>query len=120
MLIFDEVVTGFRLAWGGGMEHYGVTPDLCTLGKIIGGGFPLAAIVGGDIMQHFDKALVGPEEFTFQVGTLSGNPMAAVASSRRLRSCRVTMPMRRSFPWQAADGSSINHLVMPGCPPHRR
>lgn len=85
VLIFDEVVTGFRLAWGGGMEHYGVTPDLCTLGKIIGGGFPLAAIVGkADIMQHFDKALVGPEGFTFQVGTLSGNPMAAVAGLKTL------------------------------------
>ena len=85
VLIFDEVVTGFRLAWGGGMEHYGVTPDLCTLGKIIGGGFPLAAIVGkADIMQHFDKALVGPEGFTFQVGTLSGNPMDAVAGLKTL------------------------------------
>ena len=85
VLIFDEVVTGFRLAWGGGMERYGVTPDLCTLGKIIGGGFPLAAIVGkADIMAHFDKALVGPEGFTFQVGTLSGNPMAAVAGIKTL------------------------------------
>lgn len=85
VLIFDEVVTGFRLAWGGGMERYGVTPDLCTLGKIIGGGFPLAAIVGkADIMAHFDKALVGAEGFTFQVGTLSGNPMAAVAGLKTL------------------------------------
>lgn len=80
VLIFDEIVTGFRLAWGGAMERYGVTPDLCTLGKIIGGGFPLAAIVGkADIMAHFDKAIVGAEGFTFQVGTLSGNPMASVA-----------------------------------------
>ena len=45
-LIFDEVVTGFRLAYGGGQEKYGVTPDLCTMGKVIGGGFPLAAIAG--------------------------------------------------------------------------
>ena len=79
-LIFDEVVTGFRLAYGGGQEFYGVTPDLCTLGKVIGGGFPLAAIVGKDeIMAHFDKARVGADGFTFQIGTLSGNPVASVA-----------------------------------------
>ena len=46
ILIFDEVVTGFRLAWGGGQEYYGVTPDLATLGKIMGGGYPIGAIVG--------------------------------------------------------------------------
>ena len=56
-LIFDEVVTGFRFAYGGAQAYYGVTPDLCTLGKVIGGGFPLAAIAGrADIMAHFDKA----------------------------------------------------------------
>ncbi len=80
VLIFDEVVTGFRLEYGGAQQRYGVTPDLCTLGKIIGGGFALAAIAGGkDIMAHFDKAIVGKDGFTFQVGTLSGNPVAAVA-----------------------------------------
>jgi len=79
-LIFDEVVTGFRFAFGGAQEHYGVTPDLCTMGKIIGGGFPLAAIAGSkEIMAHFDRDAVGDEGFTFQVGTLSGNPVAAVA-----------------------------------------
>lgn len=80
VLIFDEVVTGYRLAYGGAQEKYGVVPDLCTLGKVIGGGFPLAAIAGReDIMAHFDKARVGPEGYTHQVGTLSGNPIAAVA-----------------------------------------
>ncbi|MDT8344745.1 MAG: aminotransferase class III-fold pyridoxal phosphate-dependent enzyme [Thermohalobaculum sp.] len=80
VLIFDEVVTGFRLAYGGAQEVYGVTPDLCTLGKVIGGGFPLAAIAGRrEIMAHFDKAAVGAEKFTFQIGTLSGNPVASVA-----------------------------------------
>jgi glutamate-1-semialdehyde 2,1-aminomutase len=79
-LIFDEVVTGFRLAYGGAQEHYGVTPDLCTLGKVIGGGFPIAAVAGrADIMAHFDKSLVGDEGFLMQVGTLSGNPIAAAA-----------------------------------------
>ncbi len=60
VLIFDEIVTGFRFAYGGAQELYGVTPDLCTLGKIIGGGFPLAAIAGrAEIMAHFDKATRG-------------------------------------------------------------
>jgi glutamate-1-semialdehyde 2,1-aminomutase len=80
LLIFDEVVTGFRLAFGGAQEYYGVTPDLCTLGKVIGGGFPLAAIAGrADIMAHFDRAKVGDDGFLMQIGTLSGNPVAAAA-----------------------------------------
>ncbi len=74
------MVTGFRFAWGGAQEYYGVTPDLCSLGKIIGGGFPLAAIAGrDDIMAQFDRARVGDDGFMMQVGTLSGNPVAAVA-----------------------------------------
>ena len=79
-LIFDEVVTGFRFAYGGAQEYYGVTPDLCTLGKIVGGGFALAAIAGrADIMKHFDRLAMTDEDFIFQVGPLSGNPVAAVA-----------------------------------------
>jgi glutamate-1-semialdehyde 2,1-aminomutase len=80
LLIFDEVVTGFRLAYGGAQEYYGVVPDLCTLGKVIGGGFPLAAIAGrAGIMAHFDRGAVGDDGFMMQVGTLSGNPVAAAA-----------------------------------------
>jgi glutamate-1-semialdehyde 2,1-aminomutase len=79
-LIFDEVVTGFRFAYGGAQEYYGVVPDLCTLGKVIGGGFPLAAIAGrAEIMAHFDHDKVGDEGFLKQIGTLSGNPVAAAA-----------------------------------------
>jgi glutamate-1-semialdehyde 2,1-aminomutase len=79
-LIFDEVVTGFRLAYGGAQEYYGVEPDLCTLGKVIGGGFPLAAIAGREeVMRHFDKNKVGDENYLIQIGTLSGNPVAAAA-----------------------------------------
>ncbi len=89
VLIFDEVVTGFRLAYGGAQAHYGVTPDLCTLGKTIGGGFPLAALAGRkEVMAHFDKAKVGEAGFTFQVGTLSGNPIAAVAGLKTLEILR--------------------------------
>jgi glutamate-1-semialdehyde 2,1-aminomutase len=88
-LIFDEVVTGFRLAYGGAQEYYGVVPDLCTLGKVIGGGFPLAAIAGrAEIMAHFDRDKVGDEGFLMQVGTLSGNPVAAAAGLATLEILR--------------------------------
>ena len=80
VLIFDEVVTGFRLSYGGGQTYFGVTPDLCSLGKIVGGGYPLSAIAGkAAIMAHFDQAKIGAAGFTPQIGTLSGNPIAAVA-----------------------------------------
>jgi len=89
VLIFDEVVTGFRFAYGGAQEYYGVTPDLCTLGKIIGGGLPMAAIAGkAEILAHFDKAKVGDEGFAYQIGTLSGNPLAAVAGLKSLEILR--------------------------------
>ncbi|MGI9356003.1 MAG: aspartate aminotransferase family protein [Rhizobiaceae bacterium] len=89
LLIFDEIVTGFRFAYGGAQELYGVTPDICTLGKIIGGGFPLAAIAASaDIMAHFDKAKVGAEGFLMQLGTLSGNPVAAVAGLKTMEILR--------------------------------
>jgi glutamate-1-semialdehyde 2,1-aminomutase len=88
-LIFDEVVTGFRFAYGGAQEYYGVTPDVCTLGKIVGGGFALAAVAGrADIMKHFDRLAVADEDFLFQVGTLSGNPVAAVAGLATLEVLR--------------------------------
>jgi len=85
LLIFDEVVTGFRFAYGGAQEYYGVVPDICTLGKAIGGGFPLAAIAGrADIMALFDKKAVPDDKFMTQVGTLSGNPVAAAAGLKTL------------------------------------
>jgi glutamate-1-semialdehyde 2,1-aminomutase len=75
MLIFDEVITGFRLAWGGAQTALGIRPDLTCLGKVIGGGLPLAAVGGRrDIMQRL--APVGP---VYQAGTLSGNPLAVTA-----------------------------------------
>ncbi|MDO9556402.1 MAG: glutamate-1-semialdehyde 2,1-aminomutase [Coriobacteriia bacterium] len=75
VLIFDEVISGFRVALGGAQERYGVTPDLTTLGKIIGGGFPVGAFGGKrEIMERL--APVGP---VYQAGTLSGNPVAMVA-----------------------------------------
>ncbi len=89
VLIFDEVVTGFRFSYGGAQELYGVTPDIATLGKVIGGGFPLAAIAGrADIMAHFDKSTVGEGEWLMQLGTLSGNPVAAVAGLKTMEVLR--------------------------------
>ncbi|RWB69903.1 aspartate aminotransferase family protein [Mesorhizobium sp.] len=83
-LIFDEVVTGFRLAYGGAQEYYGVVPDLCTLGKIVGGGFPLAAVAGRrEVMAAFDpKTNAKP---VLQAGTLNGNPIAARAGIATLK-----------------------------------
>lgn len=89
LLIFDEIVTGFRLAYGGAQELYGVTPDICTLGKIIGGGFPLAALgASAEIMSHFDMSAVGAEKWLMQLGTLSGNPVAAAAGLKTLEVLR--------------------------------
>jgi glutamate-1-semialdehyde 2,1-aminomutase len=84
LLIFDEVVTGFRLSYGGAQEKYGVTPDLCTLGKTIGGGFPLAAIAGRrDVLSLFNKSTAG-SKWLMQIGTLSGNPIASIAGLKTL------------------------------------
>jgi glutamate-1-semialdehyde 2,1-aminomutase len=88
LLVFDEVITGFRVARGGAQELYGVTPDLTVLGKIVGGGLPLAAFGGrADVMSELAPA--GP---VYQAGTLSGNPLATAAALvvlRRLRDAAV-------------------------------
>ncbi len=80
VLIFDEVMTGFRVALGGAQAHYGITPDLTTLGKVIGGGMPVGAFGGKrEIMEHI--APLGP---VYQAGTLSGNPIAMTAGLKTL------------------------------------
>lgn len=89
LLIFDEIVTGFRLAYGGAQERHGVVPDICTLGKITGGGFPLAAVgASRDLMGHFDKARAGGDRWLMQLGTLSGNPVAAAAGLKTMEILR--------------------------------
>ena len=88
-LIFDEIVTGFRFAYGGAQEYYGVTPDLCTLGKVVAGGFPLSAVAGTqEIMDYFDPTKVPKERLIPQIGTLNGNPVAAVAGLATLKVLR--------------------------------
>ncbi|XP_060191875.1 glutamate-1-semialdehyde 2,1-aminomutase, chloroplastic-like [Lycium barbarum] len=86
LLIFDEVMTGFRLAYGGAQEYFGITPDLTTLGKIIGGGLPVGAYGGRrDIME-----MVAPAGPMYQAGTLSGNPLAMTAGIHTLK--RLKLP----------------------------
>jgi glutamate-1-semialdehyde 2,1-aminomutase len=89
VLIFDEVVTGFRIAYGGAQEHYGVVPDLAAYGKIIGGGFPLAAVAGrAEILDLADPGQRGAERYVHLSGTLNGNPVAAVAGLATLHELR--------------------------------
>jgi len=84
LLVFDEVMTGFRIAYGGAQEKFGVTPDLTTLGKIIGGGLPVGAYGGRqDIME-----MVAPAGPMYQAGTLSGNPLAMTAGIKTLELLR--------------------------------
>lgn len=107
LLIFDEIVTGFRLAYGGAQERYGVTPDICTLGKIIGGGFPLAALgASAEIMQHFDKSVVGSDKWLMQLGTLSGNPVAAAAGLKTMEVLR----RKGSYDKLRAIGKSLQDM----------
>lgn len=84
LLVFDEVMTGFRIAYGGAQEHFGVTPDVTTLGKVIGGGLPVGAYGGRrDIME-----MVAPAGPMYQAGTLSGNPLAMTAGIKTLERLR--------------------------------
>ena len=80
VLIFDEIVTGFRIAWGGAQERYGVVPDLATYGKAMSGGMPMAALVGPrEFMRWIDPRHAAPTGRVWAGGTLSGNPIAATA-----------------------------------------
>ncbi len=84
LLVFDEVMTGFRVAMGGAQERFGVTPDLTTLGKVIGGGLPVGAFGGReDLMRQ-----VAPDGPVYQAGTLSGNPLAVAAGAATLEQLR--------------------------------
>jgi glutamate-1-semialdehyde 2,1-aminomutase len=97
LLIFDEVMTGFRVALGGAQARYGITPDLTCMGKVIGGGLPLAAYGGrAHIMDHI--APLGP---VYQAGTLSGNPLAVAAGMTALET------LERDDPYAALERSGV-------------
>lgn len=87
VLIFDEVITGFRVSDGGAQKFYGIKPDLTTLGKIVGGGFPLAAFGGRKELMD----LLAPEGSVYQAGTLSGNPLACTAGLATLSQLNTTL-----------------------------
>jgi glutamate-1-semialdehyde 2,1-aminomutase len=86
VLIFDEVVTGFRIAWGGAQERYGVVPDLATYGKAMSGGFPMAAIAGrSEVMAVLDARRRERSQLVWASGTLNGNPISATAGLAALQ-----------------------------------
>ena len=91
LLIFDEVISGFRLGAGGAAAYYDITPDLATFGKVIGGGMPVGAFAGPiDLMQE-----LAPEGGVYQAGTLSGNPVAMTAGVTTLRTLQKDDGWRR-------------------------
>lgn len=99
LLVFDEVISGFRACYGGAQTLYGITPDLTCLGKIIGGGLPAAAYGGrADVM-----GVVSPEGPVYQAGTLSGNPLAVAAGLAQLKKLRDNPGIYRSLDTKTAE-----------------
>ena len=97
-LVFDEIVTGFRFAYGGAQEYYGVVPDLAAFGKVVAGGFPLACVAGPKaIMRHFDAALEGTPEYVWQAGTFNGNAISCAAGLATLAELRKPGTYERLF-----------------------
>jgi len=89
LLVFDEVVTGFRLAYGGAQEYYGVIPDLVAYGKALGGGYPIGAVAGRtDIMDWVKEDRIGSEEYVWMASTLGGNPVSMAAANAALKILR--------------------------------
>lgn len=85
LLIFDEVVTGFRLAYGGAQEYYGVIPDLVAYGKALGGGYPIGAFGGrADIMEMVNEHRIGGDDYVWMASTLGGNPVSTAAANAAL------------------------------------
>lgn len=114
LLIFDEVMTGFRVAYGGAQSIYGVTPDLTTLGKIVGGGMPIGAYGGrADIMDH-----MLPTGSVFQAGTLSGNPIATAAGIATLEVLRDAPPYKRLEQLAERLAEGLRRAAMAADVPH--
>ncbi len=114
LLMFDEVVTGFRLAYGGGQEYYGVTPDLAALGKIIGGGTAVGALCGrADIMELFARP---GSAGVFAGGTFSGNPLTMVAGAATLRALKARR--EEIYPRLERLGGQLAEAVQAHCDRH--
>ncbi|WP_435008095.1 glutamate-1-semialdehyde 2,1-aminomutase [Tundrisphaera lichenicola] len=114
ILMFDEVMTGFRLALGGAQERFGITPDLTALGKIIGGGLPAAAYgASAEVMNHVSPA--GP---IYQAGTLSGNPLAVAAGLTTLRLLRDDPPYDRLEAISARLAEGLDRAATDAGVPH--
>jgi glutamate-1-semialdehyde 2,1-aminomutase len=89
-LIFDEVVTGFRLAYGGAQEYYGVVPDLVAYGKALGGGYPIGAFAGRrDLMAQVEESRIGGADYVWMASTLGGNPISTAAANAALAVLRA-------------------------------
>jgi glutamate-1-semialdehyde 2,1-aminomutase len=114
ILIFDEVMTGFRVAYGGVQERFGITPDLTTLGKIVGGGLPIGAYGGRkEIMNH-----VLPQGKVFQAGTLSGNPIATAAGIATLTALRDEPPYEKLEELSARLATGLDQAATEANVPH--
>jgi glutamate-1-semialdehyde 2,1-aminomutase len=114
LLVFDEVMTGFRLAYGGAQQRYGVRPDLTVLGKIIGGGLPAAAYAArAGIMDY-----VSPAGLVYQAGTLSGNPLAMAAGLTTLRLLRDQPPYDRLDSLSARLAEGLDRAATDAGVPH--
>lgn len=114
LLIFDEVITGYRVAKGGAQELTGVTPDMCTLGKIIGGGYPAGALAGRkEIMMHLE-----PSGNVYEAGTFSGNPITAVAGLATINEmlpCRYRKLAKKSKRIQKSLKDGLEDHMIAGC-----
>jgi glutamate-1-semialdehyde 2,1-aminomutase len=114
LLIFDEVMTGFRVAYGGAQALFGITPDLTTLGKIVGGGLPVGAYGGrAEIMDH-----ILPAGKVFQAGTLSGNPLATAAGIATLKELRDRPPYNRLEQLSARLARGLDNAATEADIPH--
>jgi glutamate-1-semialdehyde 2,1-aminomutase len=115
LLVYDEVMTGFRLAYGGAQELFGDSPDITALGKIVGGGYPVGAYGGrADIMKKIMPA--GP---VFQAGTLSGNPVAMAAGIATLRELKANPPYQKLEAMGATLEAGICQAAMQAKTPHQ-
>jgi len=113
LLIFDEVITGFRLTYGGAQTLYNVKPDLTTLGKIIGGGFPIGAVGGKSSLMN----KLSPEGSIYQAGTLSGNPVCVAAGIETLRQLKAQNPYKKlASMTEALCGGICQTLAAKGIP----